>query len=407
MSLLLDIATEVHHYGGRRFPQTDWRGWCAREAPLLKGYAGSSTFTTIGRYPRRYVDANAVTVVAGQVFQALSELELRSHYIDACNGGHRRARWSEHDADGLAEIAGFEVPHYCKGGLPLGPVVGLDMDHSYWQFARHFTTQVEYRRASGTWGGAGAGWADLENLLPLKAMRSAICTASWRNRTARWGYQGVYHEVRNPYYQPQAWRLLSDYLMAWAQEVVGLFDPWAISTDCVVIEPEKAEDFLEYQLDRWGVTSHEERTWEPGQDWRWPTARHRQDNLRPISDLVRQQLAWELTGHGPMDPPMVATRASEGLVLTEGEPAPEPPPAPWQARRGLSRWALVRVELPPPRTAKPETLCRRPTASVATFSGPAVWVTGPRAPPEGTEAYDLAQRLLGEALARCGSSERS
>ena len=396
MTLLADLAAEVHDYRGRRYPVANWPEFRERDVPHMKGYLGFHTFTTLGRHPLRYADARAKCKIAGVEYAAMSELELRSPYIDACNGEKRAAKWGGPDEDGLAEISGLEIPHYCKGGQPVTPVVGFDMDHSYWQFVSHFSTQVEYRPTSGAWAGVGAPWRDLETLYPLKMMRSAICTASWRNKTATWAHEGEEHQTRSPYYQPQAWRLLSDILMSWAQETVALFDPWAIVVDCVVLEPEKVEDYQDFLADRWGATAHLERSWEPGKAWQWPLAKSRQDNLRPIGDLIRQRLAWTLTDQGPTDAPLLAERVGDELVLTPQDPEPEPPPAPWQAKRGLSRWELLHIELPEHKEHEPHLSKRHPRCAQADPTGTVqIWVLSERGPPRQISVAEACEITAG------------
>lgn len=381
MTLLTDLAQEVHEFGGRRVPVDNWAEFVSHDTPHLKGFLGFHTFTTLGRRPWRYCDSHVVTEVAGQRFEGMSQLELRNPYLRAC--GHRRSKWSSQDEDAYYEVGGLTVPSYRRKGMPKGAVVGLDMDYSYWQFVRHFTTQVEYRPESGVWAGVGYDWQDWETLRPLKTTRSAIVSSSWSNKYATWTFQSDEHQVRNPFYQPQAVRLLSDYLHSWAQEVWALFDPWAIIVDCAVLDADKAQDFLEFSADRWGLTFHADKSWEPGEQWPWAKGVHARSNLRPIPDKVRQRLAWQLTGQGPMDAPLIAWRDADAQLHTEEPPPPEEPaPAPWQARRGLTAWQLVIVPtLPDPATRK--VVQRRSRCAYATWhpGGDVVEVVGPRAPP--------------------------
>ena len=398
MTLITDLAAEVHDFRGRRVAVPDWEHFKATEVPHRRGFLGYHAFTTLGRHPWRFADARVSTTVGGLVLPAMSQLELRAPYVDACNGGKRRARWSSRDEDAMHEVDGAAIPHYRRPGMPTGRVVGMDMDHSYWQFVQAFSTQVEYRPATGAWGAVGAEWRDLPTLLPLKTMRSAICTASWRNKTAVWTSEGEDHEVRSPYYQPQAFRLLSDYLMSWAQEVVALFQPWAIIVDCVVLDEDKVEGFLEFQADRWGVTSHLEREWSPGEEWPWPTSRRPGHNLRQVPDLVRQRLAWLATGHGPHDAPLIATRDEAGeLELAEPEPEPEPEPAPWQVAQGITRWGLLHVRVVSPRKPSRHVSVRRPhCAGASPGKGEVVWTEGEeRAPPPAELLAALRRSLAG------------
>ena len=405
MSVLTDLALQVHDYHGRRRPVEDWEQFVNHDAMTMQGFLGYHTFTTLGRRPWRFADARSTcTVGSGLILPAMSELELRAPYIDRCNGRRPRPRWSHWDEEAMHETDGGAIPHYRAPGMPTGPVVGMDMDASYWRFVQHFSTAVEYRPSNGAWGAVGAEWLDIPTLMPMKMLRSAICTASWRNKTSTWtNGHDLERTVRNPYYQPQAWRLLSDYLMSWAQEVISLFQPWAIVVDCVVLEPEKIPDFLDFQLDRWNVTSHQERTWEPGQAWPWPSAKLAGHNIRAIPDAVRQALSWHITGHGPHTPPLIATRENGELELTEAPPEPEPEPAAWQAKRGMRRWDLVHVVITAPSrqvTHHAATAVRGRRCRLSSMGqGVAVWTEGdPRAPPE--EAPKTGG-ILGEAdLAR-------
>ena len=386
MSLLTDLAQEVHHFHGRRVPVEDWPRWVAEEAPKRKGFLGYHCFTTLGGRPTRFADASVPCEVGGLVLPAMSELELRSPYINACNGGRRRARWGARDEDAMLEIERQAIPYYRREGLPARPVVGLDMDASYWSFVRHFSTQVEYRPNTGAWAGVGADWQDIPTLLPMKPLRSSICSTAWRNKFATWGNGDEAKQVRVPHYQPQAWRLLSDYLMSWAYETVGLFHAHAIIVDCAVIDARYEQDFREYAYDRWGATFHVDKRWEPGQEWPWK-ARRPHSNLREVPDKVRQRLSWTITDGGPHDAPLIGTRDAAGeLVITEPPPPEEPEPAPWQARRHLTRWQLVRVHVPvgPPKRRGTCGRPRRPDGVTYHDGRQPVpkWTTGTPAPPE-------------------------
>ena len=392
MTLLTDLAQEVHHFHGRRVPVEDWPRWVAEDAPTRKGFLGYHCFTTLGGKPTRFADATVSCEVGGLVLPAMHELELRSPYINACNGERRRAKWSSRDEERMLEIAGHAIPYYRRDGMPTRPVVGLDMDASYWSFVQHFSTQVEYRPSTGAWAGVGAEWQDVPTLLPLKPLRSSICSTAWRNKFASWGKGDEAKQVRAPHYQPQAWRLLSDYLMAWAYETVGLFGAWAIVVDCAVIDERKAQDFREYAFDRWGATFHIDKRWQPGEPWPWKLV-HERSNLRELPDTVRQRLSWTLTGNGPHDAPLIGSRDEAGeLVVTEPPPPEEPEPAPWQARRHLTRWQVVhvRVLLPAP---KRRGKCERPRRpdSVTYHDGRTPvpkWTVGTTAPPDFLAALD-------------------
>lgn len=387
MTLLLDLAREVHEFAGRREPVEEWRQFCRDRVPTMRARVGDHSVTTMGRYPRRFVDAAMWCRIGGERFAHMWEAEPRSRYIDACNGGKAKARWAARDHEAMEAIRGAEIPHYRKAGTPTVPCVCIDLDAAYWSFARHFSTQVEYAPDSGSWAAVGSEWRDLPTLMRAKVLRSTICTVSWHNRFGAWYDHGERHETRSPYYQPQAYRLLSDYLMSVAQEVVALFDPWAVNNDGYVIEAHQADDLTEFLADRWAASSKVEKSWAPGEPWPW-VDRHPRCAIRPVPDLVRQRLAWAMTGQGPQSGRMRAYRGDDGVLVFEVPAAEaEPPAAPWQARRGLSRWQLIVAELPArfewrhPGQAGGRQFCRGVAGADQEPSEAEEWVEPVRGPP--------------------------
>jgi hypothetical protein len=386
MSTLLEIAQE--HYAKPRVLVDDWAAWRRDEMPKLDGYAGMHSFATLGRHSVRYCDARVSTTIAGVEFPGMWEGELRRPYVSACMGGVR-SLWSRTDEDAMREIVGIEIPHYCRGGEPDEPMVGIDLNNAYFSIAQHFSTQVEYRADSGLWTPAGNPWQDIAELNRHKQLRTVICSRGWRTKTTSIWRHGEAVERRNAvHYQPQAWRLLSDYLHAIAQEAIGLFGAWAVLTDEYLVPASRGDELRVFLAQRWGLASKVHRTWEPGEPWPWARARGTVCHVRSQDDAKRQRLAWALADNGPSEPCLVASSEDD---VRRGDMSRSAPVAP--ARLDFH----VRHRLEPDR----DLVCARvgpPPQRV-----PAKWapVLGGYERGEGTTEIYLGQVLL-TAVKRAG-----
>jgi hypothetical protein len=177
-------------------------------------------------------------------------------------------------------------------------MVLVDINYFYWQLMQHFSTQVEYRPASGSWAPVGGYWLDSAELVRHKVLYAAIATYAWRSRTATLWMKGEAQEMKSTsFYQPQAWRLLCDIAHAIAGEAVEQWGCSRMMVDGYWFPPDVAPSFMAWLEERWGMLSTIKEAWEPGGRWPlWPNTQQ----LRPISELVRKGLRVELTGGDPV-----------------------------------------------------------------------------------------------------------
>ena len=392
--VLLDLA-RARHVGPRpewrlTVPPNEWLETRGRLIATRTCWAGSTSVTTGGRFGHRYVaEGQTMTVVAGEEFPNMWPGELRRDYMKACDPAmfdhpRRRPLWGGRDEDGLEEIKGLIIPGLVRPHPEL-PLVGVDLTNCYLSLLRHFSTRVEYRPSSGAWAPVGEEWLDLEELRNLKTLYATIVSRSWMAKHSFRYCRGTL--VQSPgtldTYQPQAARLLSDYLHAVMQECVALFDAYALCADEVVVREELAEDVREFLRGRWGLESRVKRRWEPGQEWPWSTLKHARARIRELSPQVRNALAWRLAGESYHGAAFVALSAH---VL---EPAPEPPepaPLPWHLRAGMRPWGLLELApIPAPREHAPRKGSPRrvpPTRTAVTRGRIEGGAVGPsRAPP--------------------------
>lgn len=386
-------------------PPGEWSHTRSRLLSSGRWWVGHHSVTSIGGRPRRYCDGGVSTQIADRSYQGLWEGELRNPYLLACDPELRQGRhWGAPDEAALAEISGIELPHFFRRPPEL-PLVSIDLNAAYLSIFRNFSTRVEYRPRSGTWGAVGEPFQDLEELRKLKVLYSTIWSNAWRRKHAVYYFEGqqIEHPRISPTYQPQAARLLSDYFMAIAQEVISTFDAVGALCDAFIVREEQADDLLGFLQGRWGLGAKIERRWEPGEEWPWPSMKHPQGKIRELPDLVRARLAWRISGEKMSTLPAFVM---VGDTWHEPEPEIEPEPEPWQKAIDLRPFAILVARPLPSRVTRRTRADRKPKEpglrlGVRRIMEPLTdadcqWVEIERGPPD----FDALRRQLRSSHAR-------
>jgi hypothetical protein len=293
---LVDLATEAADLprelvlGRPEELCPDWKKWsCYKSDARIIRLMGN-------RRAIRYVDKRAVgTNFGGQEFPTLMDVDVLRPYMARAMG---RSRWGPRDTEAMEELNGMGLPFFTNGVMPTGPMVLVDINYFYWQLMQHFSTQVEYRPASGSWAPTGGYWLDSAEVARHKVLYAVLATSVWRSRTVTLWVKGEATERKaTQFYQPQAWRLLCDIAHAIAGEAVEQWGCSRMMVDGYWFPPDVAPSFMAWLEERWGMLSTIKEAWEPGGRWPlWPNTQQ----LRPISELVRKGLRVELTGGDPI-----------------------------------------------------------------------------------------------------------
>lgn len=348
--MLADIALQT--VGADRRVMIPTEEWPIERDNLLanggKWWIGYHSLASVGGRSRRYCDGGISMEIGEQRFEGLWEGELRNPYLLACDPELPYDHyWNSHDEESLAEISGWELPHFYRKAPDL-PLVSIDINAAYLSIFKHFSTRVEYRPESGTWGGVGEPFQDLEELRKQKVLYSTIWSNSWRRKHPRYWHDGETVEQKrvSPTYNPQAARLLSDYFMAIAQEVISVFDAIGALCDAFIVREEQSEDVLEFLKMRWGLDAKVERRWEPGQEWLWPSLQHPQGRIRELPDMVRAHLAWKI-GNEKMST-LPAFVLIPGQAVDQWSEPTEPPfvAEAWEKKAGMVVGVIIARPLP-------------------------------------------------------------
>lgn len=384
--LLLSLAEA--QMGKRRVVVDDW----ADHRPDIRQmtcYRGQhSIFQLAGPRSVRWCDGSVSAEVGGAYFPSLYIGELRTAYLRSCGAG--ATRWDSTDVAACNEVAQDAVPGWVTAP-GTEPLVQLDGVKTYLQWMIKFSSQVIYNAGTGVWAPIGEPWRDVAELRRHKELYSSICTRTWRSPTRTLWRRGVPEEQRSTYfYQPQAWRLLSDIMHAQAQEAVAMWDVKRVMADAYWVPESRATEFELFMAERWGFEMQVKDRWEPGEPWPQMEA----CSIRVQDDAKRQALAWRLAGNGPMAGRPIAFTKGARVYLT-GERTPPVPPTPTSFDRAQGRDPQVPLHCPvmpqpynPRRRPRPNLravgFCPRPIA--VRPEEVVLWIAGRRIAREGDGA---------------------
>jgi hypothetical protein len=307
MGLLLDIAEQ------RRAAVTDevddWAVFEDRTLPRLAGWRSDARFACLDRHV--FADTTATIEVEGTTVPTVTDMSLRSPYMESCDP--RRTRWTRDTEDYWGQI-GDAMPFYHRG-TPVEPVVLVDMTAAYWTIMQRMSTRAEYRAGTGSWCAVGEEWQAPAEVGRHKALYSSIASHAWRVKHPVMWRQGepVESTGAQRHYQPQAWCLLCDILHAVAQEAVESWEAVRVIADGAWVPARRYRAYQAALRARWGLESHVEGFWAPGRPWyarEGGPKGHREvteaaSSIRPQARVVRDRLAAGLLDGAPAVPPPV------------------------------------------------------------------------------------------------------